>query len=58
VIDDDEVEIDVVSEEEREWTDMIKGYLMLIQTVLSHSLASTLISQVRADLSISAPLCD
>lgn len=44
---DDEVEIDVVSEEEREWTDMIKGYLLLIQSVLGHSLSSTLIAQVR-----------
>lgn len=43
--DDDEVEIDVVSEEEREWTDMIKGYLLLIQSVLGHSLSSTLIAQ-------------
>jgi hypothetical protein len=43
----DEVEIDVVSEEEREWTDMIKGYLLLIQSVLGHSLSSTLIAQVR-----------
>lgn len=41
------MEIDVVSEEEREWTDMIKGYLLLIQSVLGHSLSSTLIAQVR-----------
>jgi hypothetical protein len=44
--DDEEVEIDVVSEEEREWTDLVKGYLLLIQSILGHGLSSTFIAQV------------
>jgi len=42
--DDADVEIDVVSDEEREWTDLIKAYLLLIQSTLTHSLSPSLLS--------------
>jgi len=49
---DADVEIDVVSDEEREWTDLIKAYLLLIQSTLTHSLSSSLLSNVPATAAV------